>query len=496
MRRLGLLNEACIIARQYVFNDTQRGTTRMRRLTRWTAWLALCVLLLTAAATALLALTPTGQNLVAEARSRSPQELIRYLKRRLEGHNKLEAVLLPPLHAAQRHFEREPPAGPLPTLGKGQQATALKEPIAGINQQIRVDSPQAIRQALREAKPGTRIVIAPGLYPFNGNLSPGNDGRSDAPIVLAADQPGTVWLQFSQLDGILVGRPYWTFENLDIRGVCKHHDACEHAFHVVGRAAFTTIRNNRITDFNAHIKVNGYKGDWPDHGLLAYNTLTNSRTRETAKPVTPFDLVGANHWRVEDNLVSNFAKGHGNKVSYGIFMKGASEGGRIERNLVICSEDKVSRPGIRVGISFGGGGTGPQYCRDGRCDAYEHHRGLAANNIVAHCNDTALDVNQSKQIVLAHNTLINTSGVATRGALAHARLYGNLYEGVARARNGSRITAEFNETLDHRSAFMNTDGLVFEWQAPPERVPSLKSLQGDFFSRPRGAASLPGALSQ
>ncbi|AOF88102.1 chondroitinase B family protein [Hydrogenophaga sp. RAC07] len=468
----------------------------MRRLTRWTAWLALCALLLTAAAAALLTLTPTGQNLVAEANSRSPQEIIRYLKRRLEGHNKLEAVLLPPLHAAQRHFEREPPAGPLPTLGKGRQATALKEPIAGISQQIHVDSPQAIRQALLQAKAGTRIVVAPGLYPFSLKMRLGNEGRSDAPIVLSAERPGAVWFQFGQVEGILVDRPYWTFENLDIRGVCKRHDDCEHAFHVVGRAAFTTIRNNRITDFNTHIKVNGYNGDWPDHGMLAHNTLTNTSERATTKPVVPFDLVGANHWRVQDNLVSNFVKRDGNKVSYGLFMKGASEGGRIERNLVICTPNDISRPGARVGISFGGGGTGPAVCRDGTCQAYEHRLGLAANNIVAHCNDTGLDVNQSNQIVLAHNTLINTSGVATRGTLAQARLYGNLYEGVARARDGSRITAEFNETLNHGSAFVNTDGLLLDWRQPPERVLSFKSLQDDFYRQPRAPGSLPGALSQ
>lgn len=467
----------------------------MRRLTRWTVWVAMCALLLTAAAAAWLTLTPTGQNLVAEAGSRSPQELIRYLKRRLQGHNKLEAVLLPPLHAAQRHFEREPPAGPLPTLGKGQQATTLKEPIAGITQALRVDSPQAIRQALLDAKPGTRIVVAPGLYPFSQKIRLGNNGRADAPIVLSAEQPGTVWFRFGQVEGILVDRPHWMFENLDIRGVCKRHDDCEHAFHVVGHAAFTTIRNNRITDFNAHIKVNGTNGDWPDHGLLAHNTLTNSSTRETMKPVVPFDLVGANHWRVQDNLVSNFAKAHGNQVSYGLFMKGASEGGRIERNLVICSPRDISRPGARVGISFGGGGTGPAVCRDGTCQAYEHRLGLAANNIVAHCNDTGLDVNQSNQIVLAHNTLINTSGVATRGTLAQARLYGNLYEGVARARDGSQMTAEFNETLQHGSAFVNTDGLLLDWRQQPERVPSLKSLQDDFYRQPRGPGSLPGALS-
>ena len=34
--------------------------------------------------------------------------------------------------------------------------------------------------------------------------------------------------------------------------------------------------------------------------------------------------------------------------------------------------------------------------------------GLAANNVVAHCNDAGIDVNRSSQIALAHNTLINT----------------------------------------------------------------------------------------
>ncbi|MFN3439000.1 MAG: hypothetical protein ACK41V_14980 [Acidovorax sp.] len=468
----------------------------MQRLTRWMTRLALLALLLFAIGAALLVVTPTGQNLVTEARNRSPQELIRYLKRRLEGHNKLEAVLLPPLHAAQRHFEREPPAGPLPSLGKGQQATTLQAPIAGIVQELRVDSPQAIRQALRDAKAGTRILIAPGLYPFDRNLGLGNDGRSNAPIVLSTERPGTVWLQFAQLNGIVVDRPHWVFENLDIQGVCSDPGDCEHAFHVVGGGAFTTIRNNRISDFNAHIKVNGSEGIWPDRGLLAHNTLTNTAPRSGDAPVVAFDLVGANHWRVQDNVVTDIVHSSPKWTTYGIYMKGASEGGRIERNLVVCSSKNISAPGVRVGISFGGGSTGAAFCRDGSCAGFEHRLGLAANNIVAHCNDTGLDVNQSNQIVLAHNTLINTSGVATRGSLARARLYGNLYEGVARARDGSQITAEFNEKLRPGATLMNTDGLLLGWQHTPERIPSFKSLQDDFHRQLRAPGSLPGAMSQ
>ena len=46
------------------------------------------------------------------------------------------AEAVPPLHAAQRHVEREPPPGPLPTLGKGQQAQALP-PVRGLGATLR-----------------------------------------------------------------------------------------------------------------------------------------------------------------------------------------------------------------------------------------------------------------------------------------------------------------------------------------------------------------------
>lgn len=445
---------------------------------------------------ALLAFTSTGQYLLEQANSSSPQELIRYLQRRLEGHTKLERVWLPPLQAAQRHFERTPPQGPLPTLGKGQQAQVPAKSIAGITTVLTVESPQAIRQALLQAKPGTRIVIAPGLYPFETTLRLGNDGTSSTPIVLSAEKPGTVWLQFGQVEGVLVDRPHWMFENLDIRGTCPNHDDCEHAFHVVGRGAFTILRNNYIQDFNAHIKVNGANGEWPDHGLLDHNTLTNAAPRETSRSVVPFDLVGANYWRVQDNLISNFAKRDGNMVSFGMYMKGASEGGRIERNLVVCSPHDISRPGVRVGISFGGGGTDTAYCRDKSCQAFEHRWGLAANNIVAHCNDAGLDVNHSTLITLAHNTLINTSGITARKVPAQARLYGNMYEGVARARDGAHLSSDLNEPLNASAAFVDADALLLQWRRPPNRIPSLDSVLHDFHLLPRGPGTLPGALNE
>lgn len=441
-----------------------------------------------------LALSPTGQLLQLEWSSRSPQEIIRYTLRRLEGHPKLEAVLLPPLHAAQRHIEREPPAGPLPSMGKGQQPHTLLPAVAGLSQTLHADTPQAIREALLSAQPGTQIVVAPGLYPFQTKLRLGHDGQPGAPIALRAAHPGTVWFSFEQVEGVLVDRPHWVFENLDIRGTCARHDDCEHAFHVVGRATHVTIRNNRITDFNAHIKVNGWNNEWPDHGRLTHNTLTNTGARQTHKPVALLDLVGASHWRVEDNWVSHFVKASGNGVAYGLFMKGAGEGGHFERNLVVCTPKGISQAGVRVGISFGGGGTDPAACRADRCEPHEHRQGLAANNIVAHCNDVGLDVNRSTGILLAHNTLINTAGVSVRRPPSQARLVNNLIEGHLGARQGTELIAAGNLRLHPGQWLTHADALQLDWAERPTDAPLLGEVALDFLRRERDPVNAPGAL--
>jgi hypothetical protein len=253
------------------------------------------------------------------------------------------------------------------------------------------------------------------------------------------------------------------------------------------------LRNNKLEDFNSHLKINGLRGAWPDHGLLQYSTITNTLPRTTESPATPFDLVGANRWQVLDNLVSNFVKYGSNGISYGIFMKGASSGGRIERNLIICTPQNMSQPGVRVGISFGGGTTGAEFCRDQLCIA-EHTAGLAANNIVAHCNDFGIDVNRSTSIVIAHNTLINTAGIDVRDASA-AKLYGNLLEGKIRQRKGGQAKLVMNDIAASATVFEDPNALNLTWRKVPENIPSIDLVPTDFYSKARGDATPPGALT-
>lgn len=475
---------------------TQKWGIPLKPRRGWFFVAAIGLLVLLLAATAFLA-SERGQGLLAQVSTRSPQELIRYTRHRLEGHPTLEWALLPGLRALQRRWERMPPSGPLPTLGKGQQGTPLAPAGPETGPMIRADTADGLAQALWEARPGTHIVIAPGRYTFDKTLWLGQDGHAQAPIRVGALLPGTVRLEFTQVSGIRIDRPHWTFENLDIRGACARDHNCEHAFHVVGRGAFFTLRNNHVQDFNAHIKVNGLNGEWPDHGLVAFNTLTNRDTRQTDRPVVMLDLVGASHWKVQDNLVSNFAKGLGNQVAYGLFMKGAGEGGRIERNLVICSPTGVSRPGERVGISFGGGGTQPAaVCRSDGCAAFEHRHGLAANNIVAHCNDAGLDINRASDIVLAHNTLINTAGIIARRQPTQGHVLSNLLDGHILARDGAALVVEWNLNAPMDPIFVSPDALLLQWFKPPESIPSRTFVTNDFQGLTRRNATLPGALER
>lgn len=425
---------------------------------------------------------------------RSPHEIIRYTERRIEGHALLQSVVLPAIRILQRRVERPVPDSQLPDLGKGVSSQA-RYPVQMPSLVRVVRTAEQLRAAIHEANPGEVIELLPGIYRFNNYVMTRRAGTGHRPIVVSGRDPTTVIVEFATEEGFFVNQPHWIFQNLTIKGVCEADSHCEHAFHVVGEARGTKIRNNRIEDFNAHIKINGVGEDWPDGGVIEFNTLTNNRLRKTGQPVTLIDLVGANQWLITDNFVSNFVKGGLDRTSYGIFMKGAGKGGRIERNLVLCTTREISQAGVRVGISVGGGGTGQEFCRDKACKA-EFFTGLVANNIVAHCNDFGIDVFRSGLITIAHNTLINTAGIDVRESPATAHLYGNLVEGMVRARNGAKAKNEMNEAVSLLDVFQGADQLNLRWRNQPGKIPSLPLVTNDFCKRDRSDGTFPGAFDE
>lgn len=421
-------------------------------------------------------------------------ELIRYIKLRMERRTNVEAVFLPTLNWLQSKIEQPIPPGPLPTFGKGQQTKSMPM-LAGqtFSADLFPNSAEAIARAMNTAQAGQTILIEPGTYRFDQKIQTKFPGSATQPITLRASKPGQVTIDFQSVEGFVVSQPHWIFENLAIRGICKWHKDCEHAFHVVGNAHHTVIRNNLIVDFNAHIKVNGVGKQWPDDGIVESNTITNTGPRETHLPITPIDLVGASNWQVYDNVISQFIKTEGDKTSYGVFMKGGGSGGRVERNLIACTLKDISQPGARIGLSFGGGTTGEKFCRNERCNA-EHTEGVAANNIIAYCNDFGIDINRSENITVAHNTLINTAGIDLRGSQSTANNYGNLLAGQILLRHGSRATNSMNSIADSALKLDPESDNAISWKVEPTAIPRIPQVSLDFCGQVRAGSTFPGAV--
>ncbi|MDN4056976.1 right-handed parallel beta-helix repeat-containing protein [Massilia sp. YIM B02769] len=397
------------------------------------------------AALALLALLCAGLLACALAYLQSqgvtPRALAPYLLHRTSGHNELiEAAGRVTAGALLRLDRGGVQRQAMPPLVVGARPEA--PPAPGGNERV-VASVEAARQAFGSAVPGDIITFLPGSYTVKGTLFASRPGLDTAPIVVRAARPGTVEIRFDAAEGFSVSAPYWRFENLGIRGACRYDDNCQHAFHVVGRAHHFVARNNTLVDFNAHFKINGEKGAFPDFGLIEANTLSNTGVRRTARPVTPVDLVGASDWTVRANIIRDFVKGSGDRISYGAFAKGGAQRTVFERNVVLCEEQLLGERGQRIGLSFGGGGTGKPYCRDRQCIT-EHEDGIMRANLVAGCADVGIYLNSAARSRIVDNTLLDTAGVQVRFPTSSAALEGNLVDGPIRSDAGGSVRAGDN----------------------------------------------------
>ncbi|MCC6217787.1 MAG: PE-PGRS family protein [Polyangiaceae bacterium] len=330
--------------------------------------------------------------------------------------------------------------------------TAASPPARAEGTTPRVDVATAaeLTAAVAAAQPGDVIVLAPGTYAL-GKLSCAASGTPTAPIVVRAATPRGARLEFSSVEGFAVTGAHWRFEGLDVRGTCAQDDDCEHAFHVSGAADGFVLRDSRIVDFNAQLKVNAAQvgGVWrtPNAGLVEHNELADTRARNTANPTTKLNIDTGDDWVVRGNFLHDFHKGGGNQVSYGVFLKSGGARGVVERNLVVCSLD-VTSAGATIGLSLGGGGTAPQFCAPAfdaatPC-AVEHRDGVLRNNVVANCSDVGIYLNRAANTRVLYNTLIATSGVDFRFDTTTGVAIGNFLGGSLRERDGGTFTGTAN----------------------------------------------------
>jgi hypothetical protein len=367
-----------------------------------------------------------------------PRELARYLNRRAAGHSGWLASMVGHASGLLRELDRGAPLAGLPTFGAGARRPhdATAAPEAGDSRRVAVASVAELRAALANALPGDTIALAPGVYRLSDSpyIPIDRAGRDDAPILVRADVPGTAVIELATPEGFRVAAPNWTFEGLDVRGACRQASECDHAFHVTGFARRFVARDNLVTDFNAHFKINGEDGRFPDEGRIEGNTLRNQAVRQTSAPVTPIDMVGVDGWVVRRNLIADFAKGQGDRVSFGAYAKGAGTGNRFEENVVVCEAAVRGDNDQRVGISLGGGGTERGFCRDHACVA-EQFEGVIAKNLIAGCSDDGIYLNRAARSRVIGNALFDTAGLAARFPETSADVRGNVVDGIIRARD-------------------------------------------------------------
>ncbi|MDQ3338775.1 MAG: right-handed parallel beta-helix repeat-containing protein [Myxococcota bacterium] len=314
---------------------------------------------------------------------------------------------------------------------------------------VNVSTPAELATAIGAAAPGDEIVLAAGTYRLNG-ASCAAAGTEAHPIIVRAATPLAAIVELDGVEGFRVTGAHWHFEGLDVRGVCASDPTCEHAFHVSGAAHGFVLRGSRVVDFNAQLKVNasmvGGTMVAPDRGLIEYNEVGDTRGRNTSNPVTKLNIDTGDDWVVRGNYLHDAQKIMGDGVSYAAFLKSGGKRGVFERNLVLCS--RVTTGGTRIGLSLGGGGTGPQFCAPAYdanvpCSV-EHDGGVIRNNIIANCSDVGIYLNRAKDTRVLYNTLIGTAGIDFRFATTTGEAVGNLLTGMIRPRDGGTVTASAN----------------------------------------------------
>ena len=335
---------------------------------------------------------------------------------------------------------------------------------------VSVTNPDELRAAVENASPGDVITLAPGTYDISGNITCDTVADAANPIVVRAETLGEAFIRFNAVEGFRVVAPHWTFENLDIEGVCATDDECEHAFHITGEADATIIRDSRLHEYNAMIKGNGEPLGangafvYPDDVLIERCEFFSAAPRQTANPVTPIDVVGGRRWIIRQNFIHDHAKDGGNFISFAAFLKGNSRDGLFEGNLIAC--ELLHAGQVRLGLSFGGGGTSPDsICEDGTCSP-EHQNGIMRNNIIVNCpTDVGIFLNKGQNVSLYNNTLYNTTGIDVRFVESVADVRNNILNGAIRNRDGGTSTQSANlvvsSTAELDALFVNPSASDF-----------------------------------
>lgn len=270
-------------------------------------------------------------------------------------------------------------------------------------EEIVVSTRAGLVDAFDRAQAGDVVRLVPGTYRFSRSIWTSHAGTPAAPIRVTGGTLPDVRLDFESVEGLVFNHAYWILENVWVNGVCNDPGACEAAVGVKPPADGFVMRGCRISNWSQHVKASRTRNDEADDASLIANEFYND------VPIngSAIDIVGGKRWRVAGNFVHDFG-GDPSNADYGIFLKGGTSSGVVERNLVICGAGRPSF-GVEVGISMGGGGTGFTYCPNRDCSC-EDRNSIVRNNIVLRCSDAGLHTKRACGSKFLHNMVAESGG--------------------------------------------------------------------------------------
>jgi hypothetical protein len=304
-------------------------------------------------------------------------------------------------------------------------------------------------------------VLTPGVYTIAGASRILISQRPGPVTVRGATQnPNDVIVQGAGQDDPSVSMifnlddcPNWTFKNLSVR------NAYYHGFKFDGDSSDCVLRHLVMRDCGE----SGVKGTsnpqlrrYPDRLRIENCDIGFSKpTGGTRGVVEGIDGVGVQGWVIRHNRFLNIQ--HNGGAAYAVFTKGNSSDTIIEANRF---------ENCFIGASFGGGGTGLPYFRDGD-PTYEHRGGVIRNNLFVHCSDAAVYINKGKACKIYNNTVYECAlTIQLRFPESSGWVINNLvkrapatpHEPVVRARNGATLLSNESNLPATDADFLQTKG--------------------------------------
>jgi hypothetical protein len=307
-----------------------------------------------------------------------------------------------------------------------------------------VSTEAELRAAFGSAAPGSVITLADGTYTLSDKLETAQDGTAIQPItVRAAHLRRALIVSNGAEEAIHVVNGWWRFEGLHIQVSSNS----TYGFKLEGNGHDAVISKDLIElepGSEAGVKgAGGPTAPWPDNAVVEFTEIffTAPTTYFLAEGL---DAVAVHNWLIKNNVVHGIRTA-ANSVAYGLMTKGNCQGTIMEDNLLYDNF---------IHLSFGGGGTAPQWFRDGD-STYESRGGIMRNNVTLNSDDVAVYLYLANGAKVYNNTFFNSfmgcgtgcSTIDVRLAGSTADIRNNILDKVINDREGGAHTEGTNLTL-------------------------------------------------